>query len=289
MRILTRYILAELLKVFLAALAGVTLMFLLFGVLKEAYLEGLGFKQVLLLIPYVLPEAMRFSVPAAMLFAGCNVFGRLSSANEVIAVKASGISPMVLLYPAMALAFFLSLWAVWLNDSAVCWGFDGAARVVIEAVEEIAYGRLNQQQSYSAKNFSINVGDVDGKRLIRPTIMLAGTGDNPSSTIVCEEATMHSDLQANTLTIACRNGTVEMGDFSVAFVVDLVQRQIALGTSDVSSKNHTFFPCLPRVVPAGFPWGTLLKDAAGVSDDAAPSSRRKSFSPLSRGCTSCAG
>ena len=69
MRILTRYVLSELLKVFLVSLAGMTLFLLLVGLFREAYNQGLGLKQVLQLIPYVLPEALRFSVPATMLFA----------------------------------------------------------------------------------------------------------------------------------------------------------------------------------------------------------------------------
>ena len=39
-----------------------------FGVVKEAYQEGLGMKQIVMLIPYVLPRALRFSVPATILF-----------------------------------------------------------------------------------------------------------------------------------------------------------------------------------------------------------------------------
>jgi lipopolysaccharide export system permease protein len=212
MRILTRYVLAEMLKVFLVSLAGVTLLFLLGGVVKEGAQEGLGLKQIILIIPYVLPEALRFSVPAAMLFAACNVFGRLSSANEIIAIKASGISPMVLLWPAVVLAFFVSLWAVWLNDVAVSWGYDGLTRVVIESVEDVAYGRLKQQHSYSSKQFSILVSDVDGKRLIHPTITLQGNGNSPTSTITCEQATMRTDLTAQTLTLFCDNCTLEIGD-----------------------------------------------------------------------------
>jgi len=214
MPIFTRYVLAELLKVFLVALAGMTLFFLLFGVVRLAYYEGLGLKQVLQLIPYVLPDAMRFSVPATILFAACSVFGRLAAANEIIAVKASGITPMILLWPAFVLAFLVSLWAVWLNDVAVSWGYDGATRVVVEAVEEIAYGRLRQQHAYSAKKFSINVADVDGKRLISPTITLEGEGDQPSTTIICEEATLHTDLAAQTLNISCDNCSIQYGELN---------------------------------------------------------------------------
>jgi lipopolysaccharide export system permease protein len=217
MPILTRYVLSEMLKVFLIALAGMTLFFLLIGLVKEAYNEGLGLKQIILLIPYVLPDALRFSVPATILFAACNVFGRLASGNEVVAVKASGISPMVLFWPAIILAFVVSLAAVWLNDIAVSWGYDGIARVVVEAVEEVAYGKLAQQHSYSAHQFSINVGDVVGKRLIRPTISLQGGGDSSQTTIICDEATMHSDLQANTLTLKCYNATIEVGGASGTF------------------------------------------------------------------------
>jgi lipopolysaccharide export system permease protein len=208
MPIFTRYVLSELLKVFLVSLAGMTLFFLLFGLVKEAYQEGLGLKQILLLIPYVLPDALRFSVPATILFGACSVFGRLASGNEVIAIKASGISPMVMLWPALALAFVVSLIAVWLNDVAVSWGRDGMARVVIESVEEIAYGRLELQQSYSSKSFSINVHGVDGKRLISPTIQFQANGDDSPMTISCEEATMHSNLQDNTLTLTCTNSTL---------------------------------------------------------------------------------
>jgi lipopolysaccharide export system permease protein len=220
MRIFTRYILSEMLKVFLVSLTGMTLFFLLFGLVKEAYSEGLGLKQVILLIPYILPDALRFSVPATILFAACNIFGRMSSGNEIIAIKASGISPMVIFWPAIGLAFLISLWAVWLNDLAVSWGASGVSQVVIGAVEEIAYSRLQQQHAYSTKQFAINVADVDGKRLLQPTITMSNSGDGSTSTITCEEATMHADLQAHTLTLTCHNGTVERDDFKFAFPDD---------------------------------------------------------------------
>ena len=217
MRILTRYVLSELLKVFLVALAGMTLFLLLVGLFREAYNQGLGLKQVLLLIPYVLPEALRFSVPATILFAACSVFGRLASSNEVIAIKASGISPMVILWPTFSLAFLISLAAVWLNDTAIIWGRDGMKRVVINSVEDVAYGRLQQQHSYGSRQFSINVKDVQGKRLIRPEITFQGEGDDPPTNISCAEASLHTDLAELTFTITCRNGVLERGGVSFSF------------------------------------------------------------------------
>ncbi len=217
MRILTRYVLSELLKAFLVALAGMTLFLLLVGLFREAYNQGLGLQQVFQLIPYVLPEALRFSVPATILFAACSVFGRLASANEIIAVKASGISPMVLLWPTFTLAFLISLAAVWLNDTAIIWGRDGMKKVIIDSVEEVAYGRLQQQHSYSSRQFSINVKDVQGKRLIRPEITFQGDGDDPPTNISCAEASLHTDHEELTFTITCRNGVLERGGVSFSF------------------------------------------------------------------------
>ena len=122
MRILTRYVLSELLKVFLISLTGLTTLFVVVVVIREAQQEDLPLAQVLQLIPYALPEALRMTVPVTLLLACTSVFARMSGANEVVAAKALGISPMVLVWPALALAASLSLVTVWLNDLAVSWG-----------------------------------------------------------------------------------------------------------------------------------------------------------------------
>jgi lipopolysaccharide export system permease protein len=217
MRILTRYVLLELLKVFLVSVAGMTLLFILVGVFHEAIKHGLGAKQIVMLLPYVLPQALQFAVPATTLFAACSVFGRLASSNEVVAVKASGISPLALLLPAWVLAFLLSLCEVWLNDLSVSWGRDSIARLVVESVEEIAYGHLQQTGSYSSRQFSIMVNRVEGKKLIEPLITFqSGDGDLPG-TIECKEAIMRSNLADRTLTMTCVNSYIRLGEASTWF------------------------------------------------------------------------
>ena len=72
---------------------------------------------------------------------------------------------MVLLWPVFIFAFVMSLVTVWLNDLADSWGRINIQRVVIEAVEEIAYSMLQSQRRYSTSTFSINVKDIDGRKL----------------------------------------------------------------------------------------------------------------------------
>jgi lipopolysaccharide export system permease protein len=214
MKILTRYVLAELLKVFAVSLAGMTLFIMLVGVMREAYSQGLGLKQVALLMPYFLPEGLRFAVPGTILFAACSVYGRLAAGNEVVAVKSLGISPMVLFWPLAVLSAALSVATVWLNDVAVSWGRSGMRRVVIESVEEVAYARLAQQKSFATKNFAINVKSVVDRKLIRPMFTFyPRTADDEGFTVTAEVAELRADTDRDTLTVVFQDAEVEGKSF----------------------------------------------------------------------------
>ena len=227
MTIITRYVLRELLQVFLVALAALTLFMLVVGLVKEAQQQGLGLVQIVALVPYILPEAMRFAVPGTMLFAVASVFGRLSAANEITALKAAGISPLATIRPALFLAVVVSLVSVWLNDVAVSWGRDGVRRVIVSSVEEIIYGRLRQQRAYATSQVSINVKSVDGRTLVRPTLSLQPSGGGPPVTISAAAAELRANPEAGTLTVRCRNGTLHVGDVKAVFP-DVIERELPL-------------------------------------------------------------
>ncbi|MBN2477128.1 MAG: LptF/LptG family permease [Pirellulales bacterium] len=217
MRILTRYVLVELAKVFLVALGALTLMMILVGVVREATMQNVPLSQILRLIPYILPDALRIAIPVTLLLAVTSMYGRMSGSNEVVAAKALGISPMNLLWPSLVAAFLLSLITVWLNDIAVSWGRNGARRVVVEAVEEIAYSRLRAQKSYSSPDFAINVKRVDGQKLISPTITIQARENSPAVTVMAEEAELQTDRAAGVLKVTLWNGTADIEGITVEF------------------------------------------------------------------------
>lgn len=217
MRILTRYVLGTLLQQFLLALAILTLVFLLAGLANEAVSQGLGLEQIVLLVPYVLPDALRFSIPATMLFAASVTYGRIAGFNELVAIKSMGISPSTIIWPAIVLAFLLSLAAVWLNDVAVSWGRQGVQRVIIESFEEVVYGILQNKKSYSNKTFSIHVKKVDGRRLVYPTLTFQGSEDMPTATIIADWAELRADVEANELKMVFHNAKVDFGTGSVTW------------------------------------------------------------------------
>jgi len=217
MRTITRYVLIDLLKVFAMSLSVLTVTVLLVGVVREAAMQNLPMRHIAELIPYVLPDALRIAVPVTLLLTVTTVYGRMSSGNEVLAVKALGISPLRLIWPAAWLALVLSLATVWLNDVAVSWGRLGARRVVVGAVEEIVYRMLEAQHQYSAPGMSIHVQRVDGRRLIRPTLSIHQPG-SPAVTVTAEEAELRADYDEDVLNVVLRNGSVDVeGRMSVEF------------------------------------------------------------------------
>lgn len=211
MKIVTRYVLGELLLVFGFTLAAMTAFMILLGVALEAAKQGLGPEPIMRLVPYVMPNALRFAVPAAILFAACAVYGRMAASNEIIAVKTMGISPMAIFWPGFVLAFAVSLAAVWLNDLAASWGREGIQRVVLESVEQIVYGTLRTHRSYRASDrLAITVRRVDGRRLIQPTITTQDA-DGRMTTITASEAELRGRPEANSLTLRLWDAVIETG------------------------------------------------------------------------------
>lgn len=205
MRILTRYIVFDLLGIFLLTLTAMTgiVFFLLVG--KQAVENGLGLMPLLRLLPYMLPQAMQFAVPGTMLLATTTIYGRMSSSNEVVAIKSLGISPMTLVWPTLVLATLVSFATVWINDMAVSWGHGGVNRVILESLEEIIYGRLRTTRSYDSDKFSVTVRRVHDRRLIQPTIMYHYAEDKPPITITADEAQLRADRENDQLVVQFLN------------------------------------------------------------------------------------
>ena len=119
---------------------------------------------------------MQFAVPGTMLLATTSVYGRMSSYNEIVAIKALGISPMVLVWPTLILATFVSFVAVVINDVAVSWGMMGVKKVFLASIEEVTYSQLRLRHTYNLGKANITVRNVEGHKLIWPTLIMQSTG-----------------------------------------------------------------------------------------------------------------
>ena len=242
---ITRQITAELLGWLSIVLVLLTSVLVLVVVAGEATRMSLGFGPTLRLLPFALPTALAYAAPCATLFTICVVYGRMSADNEIVATKALGITPVILLWPAWILGFGVSLVGVWLTDLAFSWGAVGAQRVVIQSVEEIVYGMLRTQRSYANQRFSIVVKQVEGRKLIRPTMNFQANQDMPAIRISAEEAELESDLPRNVMILSLTDCELETDSGIRSFSPGRIAREIPLNffsAKNISENNPTNLP-----------------------------------------------
>jgi len=203
----TRYVLSQLVLTFLITLVGMTFV-MVFGIMaKQGMRQGLGLESILRLLPYALPSALRFSVPASLLLAACSVYGRMSSDNEIMAAKSLGISPRVLLLPALMLGLVVSLGMIWLNDVAITWGTSGMQTVIAESVEEVVFRLLKTERSFRNGHFEIYVKQVRGRTLIEPRLEVR----DRALSLHAREAVLETDLENQMLKIFLTDCTIKQG------------------------------------------------------------------------------
>jgi lipopolysaccharide export system permease protein len=228
----TRYIVAEVMKIFVVALVALTMLILLIGIGRELLRQGLGPLAVIQLLPYVLPISLQYAVPSTALFAVCCVYGRMSADGEISTIKASGISPLRVIQPAVVLSLLLSPLAVVLCDVAVSWGKPGITHVVLLSIEQIAYRFLRSQHSYSSPphGLTIHVQDVDGDRLIHPNVNVRQRGKE-SVTLTAREGRLRLDAETQTLLLSVVDSQVEGSEGFRGAMPGETEFRIPLGNS----------------------------------------------------------
>jgi len=243
---LTRTILFEILKIFVVSLVVLTTIILLIAVARELFRKGLGPTAVLQLLPFAIPISLQHAVPATALFSVCCVYGRMAADGEISTVKSSGISPLRLLQPAIVFAALLSPVAVYCSDTAVSWGKPGVKRVVLLSIEDIAYKVLKSDHSFTSDHgFSIHVVDIVGRRMISPTVIVRGRGDDAFE-VTASEGQLLMDEQRQALVLKLIDSKVVRGEGLQGIVPGESSFEIPLGNAldeeDVSTISPSELP-----------------------------------------------
>lgn len=240
----TRYILWDVLKMFVISLVAMTFVISLVFVGQQLIGADLSYLAVAKLMPYIFLIALQFSVPATILFSVCCVYGRISADNEIIALKSAGISPMCVFRPVVVLGVLISVPSVWLNDLAVSWAKPAMQLVILRSFEEIIYRGLSSKKAYnSEKGFAIHVQEVKDRWLIKPNIWMQS--DNQLRTITAERAKISIDPIEDKMVIElidayiARDGHEQIrypGSLPVEMPLDLAAKS---GTNSTSPSQYS--------------------------------------------------
>ncbi|MFH0838646.1 MAG: LptF/LptG family permease [Candidatus Omnitrophota bacterium] len=122
MRILRSYIIAELLGPFLLSLVVFTFVLLMGNIIQLAELliaKGVEPIYVGKLFINLIPYLLSYTIPMSTLTSILLAFGKLSSDNEIIAMRASGIGLLPVIMPVVVVGILFSLFSLHLNDKVL--------------------------------------------------------------------------------------------------------------------------------------------------------------------------
>ncbi|MBI3321722.1 MAG: LptF/LptG family permease [Candidatus Omnitrophica bacterium] len=111
MRIIRTYVLREHTAPFFITIGGLTAVLLIGNIIKFTELviaKGVSVVDIVRLILYLLPYLLGFTLPMACLVAMTLAFGRLSTDYELIAMRASGVAPIRLVFPLLVVGLVFS-------------------------------------------------------------------------------------------------------------------------------------------------------------------------------------
>ena len=215
MKLLQRYILGELVRVFLLLVAILTVMLVFLGLFQEATERGLRLAQILQILPFVVPSMLPFTIPATLLLTVCIVYGRISGDLEVVAAKAAGISATQLLWPAFLLGGVLTASSFSLTSYVIPWAVSNIEQIVTQAMEDIFLDALAHDRHFSdpVRGFSITVHEVQN-RVLKDATFQYRTRSHEQISMRAAEASMRFDLDAKVIRILLKNarGTRSGGD-----------------------------------------------------------------------------
>jgi lipopolysaccharide export system permease protein len=224
--ILHRYVLFELIRVFVLALAAITGILVMAGVVQEASQQGLGPAQILKLIPLLIPGTLPYTVPATTLFAVSVVYGRLAHDNEITAIKSAGIPVTRIVWPAVLVGLLASGGVFVLYREFIPGMHHRLRSVAIKDIEELIYARLRKDLTFNEPrvNYAIWVREVQGRRLIWPIFIRRDSQGRDEIIAMAREAEIKIDLARGNIDVHMLHGEMSKdgGATRVIFAKEVV-------------------------------------------------------------------
>ena len=213
-RILSLYIIREISSLFLLGIFIFTLVLLMGRLIKLTDLVvsyGVPLAAVSRMILYLIPSFLVYTIPMAFLLAVLLSFGRLSADNEIIVIKASGISLIQMLPPVLFCALIAVMLALGASTVGVPWGNSAFKELTIQVLKQnitatirektfwddipgiVMYTDRYDERSHTLKGVVIN----DGRNPDQPMTIFARDG-------VVTTAAGHA------LLLSLRNGSIHI-------------------------------------------------------------------------------
>lgn len=212
-RIINRYLMREIVGIFVLGLTIFTLVLLMGRMVKLMEMvvaNGVPLAEVLRLIILLLPSFLVLTIPMAFLLAVLLAFGRLSNDNEITVLKACGLSLGALLPPVLLTAAAAALLTLFISVVAVPWGNTGFKQMTMDVARKYAASAIRERIFRDdLPGIVLYVDQYDEARRTMQRVMIQDSRDPERPlTIFAKSGLVSSDEVNGVLRILLKNGSI---------------------------------------------------------------------------------
>ncbi len=217
MKIIDRYIGKSTLVATIFAVVVLSFVLVLGNIFKELLdllvNRNVPLHTVIAFMMFVLPFSLAFTIPWGLLTALLLVFGRISADNELIALRANGISMLRVSVPVFCIALVLTGICIWINIDIA----PRAEKRMLLSIFEIATN--NPSALFGADEVvsefpdrRVYVGDRKGDTLLNVIVIEMDSDANPLKLVHAKEGKLTSDPAHARLLLKLYNAQFEERD-----------------------------------------------------------------------------
>jgi lipopolysaccharide export system permease protein len=233
LKILDRYLLTALGVATLMGVALLSLVLVLGNVFKEMLdlliNHNVPLETIFAFVAFVLPFSMTFTIPWGFLTAVLLVFGRLSADNEVIALRANGVSFPRIFVPVLAMALLMVGICFWINiDVAPRAQYSMMNSLFRIATHDPASMFQADEVVDQFPDRRIYVGARDGEAMKNLIVFEIDDRGIPSKVVFAKTGTLTSDEEHQRLLLRVHDANFEQRDSRQPDNVELIQQGITM-------------------------------------------------------------
>lgn len=192
-------------------------------------------RYILLFMVYVLPFSLMFTVPWGFLTAVLLIFGRMSADNEMIALRACGVSLLRVCLPVLAVAALLSAFTFWINARVA----PLAEMAMRESIASMA--RTNPSALFVPDEVvsqfhgkKIFVRGKDGPELSDVTLIEEDNGGMPVRITYARSGSIEPDEANGELVLTLRDAKFEQRDDKKVFEYGSIRHGISVEEATIN-------------------------------------------------------
>ena len=215
--IIDRYILRELIKIFLITVGTLTTVLYLdkfLFIAENIVNRGVSILEVFLIMIYISPSYLALTVPISVLVASVATFNQFSASNEWVAMKSCHLSFMQTMRPVLIFSIFTYLVAVIIMVYALPWGNFAYKQKTYEIIKKRADINIKPNiLNYDFKDLVILAKKREKKFQFRDILLADTTQSKSPKIITANQAIILPNIESLKIRLELTSGTIhELGD-----------------------------------------------------------------------------